>query len=105
MTDQVTLAIVGAVVTLGTALITGFFATWKFSMQLKKEVKNISVAAKKVDVKVNKNAVDIEEVAAKTKEVHEAVSQLDAFNKETKLGREEAAARYAKQLEENLKRE
>jgi hypothetical protein len=84
MSDTVTLAIVGGVVTTVGSIVAGFFAIW--TLKINKTLIETKETVVKVsdEVKVNTQAIEVVAVAANAHE------ELNAFNEETALARKEA---------------
>ena len=89
MSDPVALALVGAGVTLGGAIIANVFVLAKIYVTSKL---GVEVAEESVRVSHN-NAKAIQAVAMKTEVVHSAINQLEAFRAETSEARKSAEAR------------
>jgi hypothetical protein len=87
VSDPVALAVVGAVVTLGGAVIANGFLVWR------------TLIVSRAGTKAAETAVTaIAAVAVKTDNVHAAISDLEVLRKQTTADREAAAERYERQL-------
>jgi hypothetical protein len=94
--DHIAELVVGAVVTLGTLIITGIFAAIKAGQLLKEQTaatERSVVASNQAAVESQKAVVAVVAASAEPEKIHAAISEFDALRAETVESRVAAAVR------------
>jgi hypothetical protein len=88
MSESTIAAIVGAIVTLGSLVVTNLFVIWRMHIRMNHESKVTRAV-------IEKNTEAVKEAVVKTEDIY---SEISKFKKETETNRKEAADKYAEEI-------